>query len=219
MNHLNSSVFPIRVYSPAFFCFSSTPLIFVSNQFLGGFEDVNAMYLRGSLQTDYLAGISNKEKCAKVAALSTREPLFWFENSVNGNVSRCTAVLTCATALVCVGATYLASWGHYISYFLLFDFLMRILAGSKLSVLGRLSTLLTLFAKPDPRAGRPKQFASMCGFIFSLLGTIFYLSGLNIVGSVFICGLAVACGLEGFLDCCLGCTVFRIGIQCGIIAK
>jgi len=182
------------------------------------------MYSTGSLQTDYLAGLSNKETCAKMAALSTRQPLFWFPEQVNGTVVRCTGVLTCLTAVVCVVATHVAapsSWGPYLAYYLVLDFVLRILAGAKLSVLGRLATLLTLFVKPDPRAGRPKQFASMCGLMFSLLGAAFYASGLlnGIVGSVFIAGLALACGMEGFADYCLGCVFFRIGIQCGIIPK
>ena len=197
----------------------STPLIFIGGKFLGGFEDVNAKYATGTLHSDYLAGLSNKEKCAKMAALSTRKPLFWFPDSVNGKVVRCTGTLTCGTALVCVIATYLASWGPYISYYLVLDFVLRILAGSKLSPLGRLATLLTIFMEPDKRAGRPKQFASMCGLMFSLLGAAFYAAGIDIAGSVFIAGLAGASGMEGFADYCLGCVFFRIGIQVGIIPK
>lgn len=140
-----------------------TPLIFISGQFLGGFEDVNAMYSTGSLQTNYLNGLSNKEKCEKVAAISTREPLFWFPQSVNGNVVRCTGVLTSVASLTCVVAVHTTtSWGPYIAYYLVVDFVLRILAGSRLSLMGRLGTLLTALMKPDPRSGRPKQFASMC---------------------------------------------------------
>jgi len=239
-----------------------TPLIFISGKFLGGFEDVNAMYSTGSLQTDYLNGLSNKEKCEKMASISTREPLFWFPKTVNGKVVRCTGMLTSMTSLTCVVAVHTTSWGPYIAYYLVLDFVLRILAGSKLSLVGRLGTLLTLFMKPDPRSGRPKQFASMCkcncfeafvehalaarsnelavsnerpphsltihpfsfqsnagGLMFSLLGSVFYLVGLDIVGSVFIAGLAAASGMEGFADYCLGCVFFRIGIQCGIIPK
>lgn len=178
------------------------------------------MYSAGNLQTDYLAGLSNREKCDKMAAMSTRAPLFWFPSVVNGNVVRCTGMLTSSLALFCAMSTYIwPSWAHYVSYFLALDFILRILAGSMLSIPGRLATLLTFFMKPDPRSGRPKQFASMCGLMFSLLSAGFFAAGLQIVGSIFMAGLAVACGLEGFFDYCLGCVFFRIGIQCGLIPK
>jgi hypothetical protein len=202
-------------------CFlsTSTPFIFISGKFLGGFEDVNAMYSTGSLQNNYLSGLSNKEKCEKMAQISTREPLFWFPSTVNGKVVRCTGMCTSVTAVLCVVLSYLTSWGQYISYYLVMDFVLRILAGGKFSLLGNLATLLTTCLEKEPRSGRPKQFACMCGLIFSLLGATFYAAGFPIVGSIFIAGLAAASGMEGFLDFCLGCVFFRIGIQCGIIPK
>ena len=177
------------------------------------------MYATGALQSDYLAGLTNKEKCEKMAQLSTRQPLFWFPGQVNGKAVRCTGILTCLAATACVVASHLAPWGGRISYGLALDFAARVLAGSRLSVLGRAAAPLALCLEPEPRAGRPKQFASMCGLMFSLLGALFYFFELPIVGSIWIAGLAVASGMEGFLDFCLGCVFFRIGIQLGIIPK
>ena len=179
------------------------------------------MYSTGTLQKDYLAHLSQAAKCEKLAAaVSTRPPLFWFPQQVNGQVLRCTGVLTSLTAAACVVLSYLFTWGDYIAYYLVLDFVLRIAAGSKLSPLGRVATALTFCMEPEPRAGRPKQLASMCGLVFSLLGALFYFAlPTKIVGSVFIAGLACASGMEGFFDYCLGCVFFRIGIQSGIIPK
>jgi glutaredoxin len=202
----------------SYFVFS-TPMIFISGKFLGGFEDVNAMYATGKLQSDYLEGLSNAEKCEKMAALATRHPFFFFPAKVNGNVVRGTGILTCLVAVACVVLSWLTSWGQYIALYLVLEFILRILAGSRLSLLGQLATLLTLTMEPEPRSGPPKQFACLCGFMFSFLGASFYCLGFRFLGSVFIGGLAIASGMEGFLDHCLGCVFFRLGMEMGLISK
>ena len=187
---------------------------------MGGFEDVNNLYSTGALQENYISGLSNKEACEKMAAIATKKPLLYFPENVNGNVIRGTGVLTCLTSLASVVLSFVAPpWGQYLAYYLVLEFLLRIIAGSRLSLLGQIATVLTMSMEPDPRAGRPKQFACVCGLTFSLLGSVFHLAGLDIVGSLFIFGLAGATGMEGFLDFCLGCVFFRIGIQCGLIPK
>ena len=76
------------------------------------------------------------------------------------------------------------------------------------------------------RHGRPKQFATVCGIIFSGFGSLCFLlaSLLNVdiilyIGIGFMGGLAVATGMEGFLDFCVGCVIFKYGILLGIIPK
>jgi hypothetical protein len=110
-------------------------------------------------------------------------------------------------------------WARYVTYAIAIDFFLRLLGGGKFSVLGRVAMLLASPLNPKPRMGRPKQFATCCGIIFSWLGSLFYLvhfPGHDIVGSVFMGGLAGAAFMEGFLDFCVGCVFFRIGIKVGI---
>jgi hypothetical protein len=111
-------------------------------------------------------------------------------------------------------------WARYLAVGLLVDFFLRLVAGSFVSPLGMVAALLTCYWKPDFRPGPPKQFAAFCGVFFSLMATIFYFVEFkhhNIVGAVWIGILAFASGLEAFLNFCLGCVFFGLGIQFGLI--
>jgi hypothetical protein len=180
------------------------------------------MYTNGSLQRDYISKLSNAETCEKLAAISPTKPLLWFPEKVNGNAIRSTGVLTCLLSSVCALVAILTPWGHYIAYGLVLDFILRFIGGGGIAPLGILASIPVKFLEPNPRAGRPKQFASMCGLMFSALGAIFYSVPIpynDYIGSVFIGILAICTGMEGFLDFCLGCVFFRIGIQLKIIPK
>ena len=138
----------------------TTPVIYIKGAFLGGFEDVNQLYSTGELEEEYLQGLTQADRCEMEARAlkSGSKPLLWFPEKVNGHAVRMTGVLTCLCALVAC-TDYWTGWGAFIAAGLLFDFIMRILAGSKLSVLGRIAGILVTPLKPNPRVGRPKQFA------------------------------------------------------------
>jgi hypothetical protein len=108
-------------------------------------------------------------------------------------------------------------WGAWISAFLLIDFLTRMMVGSSLSVLGMVGTLISSPFQPQFRPGPPKQFASFCGVCFSLVATCCYFTGNEVYGAIVLGGLAVAAGMEGFLDFCLGCVFFALGIRFNLI--
>lgn len=201
----------------------TTPVIFIKGQYLGGFEEVNNLYSSGDLEKKYLKGISQAEQCELMIAdsKSAIKPLFWFPDKVNGKVVRITGVLTCLASAISA-AFHWKDWGAYIAYGILLDFVLRLFAGARASPLGRLAAVLALPLEPQPRAGRPKQFASMCGLMFSFFGSLFFIlnfPGSNIIGAFFMGGLAIATGMEGFLDFCLGCFFFRIGMELGLIPK
>ena len=237
---------------------STYPAIFVKGDFLGGFEDVNAMYSTGELEAEYLKELTQADRCEMEVRAMRRgatQPLFWFPPKVNGHAVRMTGVLTCATALTSVATFFLTWWGQYIALALAFDFCMRILAGSRFSFLGQLAGLLVSSLEPKPRMGRPKQFAgkrmlrrgksmqffcssltfglafavlpgfpplACCGLMFSTLAAVGYFVPFpyhEYVGAAFCAMLAGASGMEGFLDFCLGCVFFKIGIQLGIFPK
>ena len=206
--------------------YNTTPVIFIKGEFLGGFEQVNQLYSQGRLEEEYLKGLSHADRCEAFleAKHLSSQPIFWFPSKVNAYVVRWTGVLT---SLVAAASCILVQWpgfewGKYLAYILCVDFVSRILAGANFSIFGRIAMVLAYPLEPKIRVGRPKQFASFCGFIFSFLGSLFFLLGFassDIVGSIFMGGLTLACGMEGFLDFCLGCVFFRIGIQLGLISK
>jgi len=202
------------------------PYIFVQGDFLGGFEEVNNLYSTGELQKAYLSELTQADRCEmELRELkSPLKPLFWFPEKVNANVVRLTGVLTCVSSLLACAFSLLSgfNWGPYIAYGVWLDFFLRILAGTCLSPLGRLATVLTWPMEPKPRVGRPKQFAACCGFLFAMCGSVSYLVNFpshTITGSVFMGMLAIATGMEGVFDFCLGCAFFKIGIQLGLIPQ
>ena len=205
----------------------TVPIIFIKQEFLGGFEEVNALYSTGKLQDDFLDGLTQADRCEMEvrAAKSALKPLFWFPEKVNANQIRITGVLTCVASIISLLAAVVweKTWGTYMAYGIFADFALRILAGGKLSPLGRIAQVFALLAEePKIRVGRPKQFAACCGFLFCLCGSLGYLipfPGHNYVGAGFYAGLALASGMEGFLDFCLGCVFFRLGINLGLIPK
>ena len=235
VNHLNVTVHSLEVdthpqgkeiqkYIAAKTGHKTTPAIFICGEFLGGFEQVNQLYASGVLQRDYLQELSQADKCEEFIhkANLTKKPLFWFPETVNAYAIRIAGVLTCLISFAAAILVYWFSWGAFLAYALAFDFLLRILGGSCLSPIGRLSCLLGACFGTKPRVGRPKQFASLCGFTFAFLGSIFYaipLYGFNVAGSVVLGMLAMACGMEGFLDYCVGCTIFKYGVKLGVISK
>lgn len=94
------------------------------------------------------------------------------------------------------------------------------MAGASASPLGMIATLVTSPFRPQFRPGPPKQFAAVCGIMFSGLGTLFYFvefEGHEYVGMAFMAALAAASGLEWALDFCLGCKFYSIGIWLGLI--
>lgn len=201
--------------------YKTVPLIFVKGKFLGGYEDVNEMYSSGTLQSDYLKNISQAERCELEIAASKAalKPLFCFPEKVNAYVVRTGGVLTSLLAATSAALSWKYHQATYIAYFLLLDFIVRVLGGLKVSPLGVLATQIGSLIGSKPRAGRPKQFAALCGTMFSFLGSLFYFLGFSVstyIGQGFMLGLAIASGMEGLIDFCLGCYFFKIGIQLGI---
>jgi glutaredoxin len=203
---------------------TSVPVIFIKGEYLGGFETVNNLYSAGDLQRNYLQGVSQANLCELMLAdsKSAAQPYFWFPAKVEGNVVRITGVLTCLSSVCSVALFWYHDIGIYVAYAIWLDFLLRLLGGARISLLGRIAMLIASPMEPHPRAGRPKQFATMCGVLFSFLGSLFYFlsfRGSDYIGAAFMGMLACASGMEGFLDFCLGCVFYRMGIELGLISK
>jgi glutaredoxin 3 len=207
------------------------PYCFIKGQTIGGCDDVRTLQASGKLET-MLSGMIRKQQVPEMDTLEDTVklppiergnavmPLFWFPPTVNHVVVRLSGRICCILAITSVVFVYAfpaLQWGEWIAAFLLGDFFLRVLSGASLSLIAQLAVLLTATKPPDLRPGPPKQFASACGLLFSLLATILYFTSMKIAGSVVCAMLALATGLEGFFDFCLGCFFFSKCIQYGIV--
>jgi glutaredoxin len=185
----------------------TVPVVFIKGRFVGGCDTIKALHEKGILEREYLRGLILRKRTVDTEQLETSKllpttrgnammPPLWFPNTVNNNVVRGTGLLVfCLSVVSCVAGGMDKDWGQYIAAGLFVDFALRLVAGSVVSPLGMLATVATIIWKPDFRPGPPKQFASFCGVLFSLLGTIFYFvdfDGHEIIGAIFMGMLAGA---------------------------
>jgi glutaredoxin 3 len=209
---------------------ATVPVVFIRGKLIGGCDDVKTLHVKGDLEQVLLKGLINRPRTTGTDKLETSHlipversrathPLFWFPNTVNNYVIRVVGFQVCtASVLSCVFLNEM--WARYLAAGVLVDFCLRFVAGSSASPFGMIATLVTSPFRPQFRPGPPKQFASLCGIMFSGLGTLFYFvefRGHQYVGCAFMAGLAGASGLEWAIDFCLGCKFFAIGIYMGLL--
>lgn len=202
--------------------YSTVPQVFVGGTFLGTHDEVMELDGKGLLEEKlkkHVKGPRRNTTSASPGSQGKYQPLFWFPPTVNKWAIRATGLITCGisgtisyTMLQQSDSTVDPSMG-LIATVLCADFVLRLTSGSKVAPIAQLGCAVAQAANltPIPRPGAPKQFASLCGTIFSGLGAAFYLSGKPVVGGVFLAILAACSGMEGGLDFCLGCTFFSIG--------
>lgn len=144
--------------------------------------------------------------------------LISFPNPVNEVAAR-----VVATGVVVLGLAAIALQQPWLSIVLAAGFLLRVLAGPRLSPLAILATRvivprLPFRAKLVP--GPPKRFAQAIGLLFSagaaLLSVVL---GLDTAAFAVLGALVVAAGLEAFAGLCLGCRAFALLIRVGVIPE
>mmetsp|Transcript_19267 Transcript_19267/g.32174 ORF Transcript_19267/g.32174 Transcript_19267/m.32174 type:complete len:928 (-) Transcript_19267:1082-3865(-) len=201
------------------------PSVFIKGTHYGGCDDVKKLEASGELfqlvqdlvdrQDVLYASQLETIQFAKEERGNATNPLFLFPATVNNNVIRGTGVIVC---LFCIlGIVFRDEvWGRWIVAYLLFDFTTRFLVGGSMSVFSQLANLLTCWMKPDFKPGAPKQFASLCGTMFSLVAVCCLFTGHPIPGAVVLGLLLGAAFLEGFVGFCVGCLFFGLGVQFGI---
>jgi glutaredoxin len=199
----------------------TTPVIFMKGKFLGGFDEVNTLYTK-----EYLQGLSQADRCQAFMEKSKLKatPYFWFPEKVNGNVVRITGILSCFVSALTAALVHSEPFFffRYIAYALAIDYFLRLIGGARFSPLSWIGLLISMPFDPNPRLGRPKQFATFLGTTLAILASVFYAVDFpysDIVGSVLLGCLAVATFMEGFLDYCVGCTIFRWGVNLGLLAS
>eukprot|EP00980_Cylindrotheca_fusiformis_P013641 scaffold3513_cov102-Cylindrotheca_fusiformis.AAC.2 len=197
----------------------TTPVIFMKGDFLGGFDEVSSLY-----SSRYFKGLSQADRCQAIMEKSklNSQPYFWYPQTINGNVVRITGVVTC---FISSFTAVLIHWEQlfflrYVSIAIAFDFFLRMMGGARISPMSWIGLLISKAFDPNPRNGRPKQFATVLGTTLATLSSVFFnvnFAYSDIVGSTLMGMLAVATFMEGFLDYCVGCTVFRWGVNLGLL--
>ncbi|CAM9257536.1 unnamed protein product, partial [Sphacelaria rigidula] len=97
------------------------------------------------------------------------------------------------------------------------DFALKL--GGFPSPLGMLAALPVAGTRPNLSPGASKQFANLCGIFMAFMAWLLLLFDYTIAAQIFlvIIGLAVATALQGFINFCLGCFIFKYLLQWGLV--
>lgn len=142
--------------------------------------------------------------------------IFEFPNPVNEKAARVVAAGATLMAL----AVALLGWG-WVLIPLTYGFLARALTGPTLSPLGRFATAFAAprLGEPKYTPGPPKRFAQGIGVVFTVTGSLLWLSGQTGSARVVLAMLAVAAFLESGFGICLGCKVFALLMKAGVVPE
>lgn len=137
-------------------------------------------------------------------------------------VDEVSARLVASGVVVLAGATIVFDQ-PWLTAVIAYGFVARVITGPTLSPLGQLVTRVLrprLAVAPRPVPGPPKRFAQAMGATFSLTAAVLAL-GFGLTGAAYaVLGmLIVAASLEAFLGLCLGCKVFALLMQAGVIPE
>lgn len=144
--------------------------------------------------------------------------VFSFPDPVNEVSARLVAggVVAMCTVVVAFGQTWLIA-------VLAYGFVARVLTGPTLSPLGRIVTeVITprLGAAERLTAGPPKRFAQGIGATLSVSAAVLHFAaGQTSAALVLVALILVAASLEAFAGFCLGCAIFRVLMDRGLVPQ
>ena len=142
---------------------------------------------------------------------------FSFPNPVNETSARIVA-----GGAVFMGIAFVLSGNGLVLLPLTYGFIARVLAGPKLSPLGRLATqVLTPRLSIEHRfvPGPPKRFAQGVGAAFTITASVLFVLGATGAAQIVIALLVVAAFLESAFAVCLGCIGFGLLMKIGVIPE
>ena len=142
---------------------------------------------------------------------------FSFPNPVNETSARIVA-----GGAVIMGIAFVLSGNGWVLLPLTYGFIARVLAGPKLSPLGRLATqVLTPRLSIEHRfvPGPPKRFAQGVGAAFTITASVLFVLGATGAAQIVIALLVVAAFLESAFAVCLGCIGFGLLMKIGVIPE
>ena len=139
-----------------------------------------------------------------------------FPNPVNEVVAR-----VVAGGVVLMGLAAIALRQPWLSLVLAAGFLLRVLAGPRLSPLALLASRVIvprLPLAPKLVPGPPKRFAQTIGLVFSTSAALLsFACGLDTAAYVVLGALVLAATLESVFGLCLGCRAFALLMRVGVI--
>lgn len=141
--------------------------------------------------------------------------LFSFPNPVNEKAARLVAGVVMLSAIVAV----VTDW-NWLLVPLAYGFWARVLTGPTLSPLGWLAqrVIAPRLGEGRPVPGPPKRFAQGMGAAFSTAALLLvWPAGDPLAAHLVLLMLIVAAGLESIFAYCLGCRVFALLMQAGVI--
>ena len=142
---------------------------------------------------------------------------FAFPNPVNEKAARVVAAVVLLTVVV-----ILATGAYWLLIPLAYGFWARVLTGPTLSPLGwtAQNVIAPRLGEKKPVAGPPKRFAQGMGAAMATLALIFWLVAGSATATDVVLGLfVVAAGLESILGYCLGCKLFGLLMNAGLVPE
>lgn len=219
----------------------TVPYVFVNKVLVGGCDDTKRLHSAGELHKMLaVAGVtvvtaaptSAATRYGKCGVLEAGAPaggtLFHFPEVLDNRVVRFNGFWSFVICLL-VAVFYKERAAHWVMGGLMVEYGMRLLGGGNVSALGALSgacaaLLDVVGSRPKFVGGPPKQFATLCGLMFSSLAFFFYLVSvyerkLINVGLAVTCALGMAALLECAIDFCLGCWMFQMMNRFGLVSS
>ena len=148
--------------------------------------------------------------------------VFGFPNPVNEKAARTVAggVLVLAGLTLVLSLTAGEGW-LWISAVLAAGFVARVLTGPTLSPLGRLATSVIAPRLGEPKLvpGPPKRFAQAIGVVVTGAATVATAVGAFGLAQIMLVLIIAAAGLESIFGYCLGCKIFAVLMNAGIIPE
>jgi hypothetical protein len=145
------------------------------------------------------------------------ERLFSFPNPVNELAARTVAFVV---MLMCIAT--IAFDEPWLLVPIAYGFWARVLTGPTLSPLGQLATrvIAPRLGPARPVPGPPKRFAQAMGTVFSTAALVLWFGFGEHTATWAVLGLiVVAAALESLAGYCLGCKVFGLLMQSGVIPE
>lgn len=142
---------------------------------------------------------------------------FTFPAVVNERAAR-----VVATVVAAVGVVVLVTGWHWVTALLAVGFLLRVIAGPRLSPLGWLANRVVAprLGPPIPTAGPPKRFAQAIGLVVTASAAVAGLGfGLVVLPTVLVAVLVFCAVLESAIGWCAGCFVFARLMGWGLIPE
>ena len=143
--------------------------------------------------------------------------LFSFPDPVNELAAR-----VVAAGVVAMSVAAMATGVAWLLVPITYGFYARVLTGPTLSPLGQLATRVVAprLGPARPVPGPPKRFAQAMGAVFSTAALVLWFgAGAHLAAWVVLGALVGAASLESFAGYCVGCRIFALLINWGLVPE